>query len=179
MFSSGKDPYDLIRTMNEDMVKVDDWLQISKLSLNLNKTHFILFRRKRARLSSSVDLIIDSAKIGMIERTKFFGDKMDQNLSFQRHINYIKEKVSRGIGILYKSRHYFSFETMRILYSAFIYPYLISRKYAHTAPLFRELKLLNIKEIYIYCVQLFMCKYHHSILPSFFSDFYVRTNSIH
>ena len=87
---------------------------------------------------------------------------------------------------------------MRILYNAFIYPYFTycieiwgniyqsylepliklqkravwtivgARKYAHTAPFFRELKLLNIKEIYIYCVQLIMYKYHHSILPIFF-----------
>ena len=209
MFLSGKDPDDLIRTMNEEMVKVIDWLQINRLSLNLNKTHFILFRRKRVRISLSTDLIINNVKIDMIERTKFLGVIIDQNLSFQSHINYIKGKVARGIGILYKSKPYFSFEIMRVLYNAFIYPYFTycievwgntyqsylepliklqkravrtivgARKYAHTAPLFRELKLLNIKEIYIYCVQLFMYKYHHSILPLIFSDFYVRNNSIH
>ena len=209
MFLSGKDPDDLIRTMNEEMVKVIDWLQINRLSLNLNKTHFILFRRKRVRISLSTDLIINNVKIDMIERTKFLGVMIDQNLSFQSHINYIKGKVARGIGILYKSKPYFSFETMWILYNAFIYPYFTycievwgntyqsyleplielqkravrtivgARKYAHTAPLFREWKLLNIKEIYIYCVQLLRYKYHHSILPSIFSDFYVRNNSIH
>ena len=209
MFLSGKDPDDLIRTMNEEMVKIVDCLQINRLSLNLNKTHFILFRRKKVRISLSTDLIIHNVKIDMIERTKFLGVIIDQNLSFQSHINYIKGNVARGIGILYKSKPYFSFETMRILYNAFIYPYFTycvevwgntyqsylepliklqkravrtivgARKYAHTAPLFRELKLLNSKEIYIYCVQLFMYKYHHSILPSIFPDFYVRNNSIH
>ena len=198
MFLSGKDPDDLIRTMNEEMVKVIDWLQINRLSLNLNKTHFILFRRKRVRISLSTDLIINNVKIDMIERTKFLGVMIDQNMSFQSHINYIKGKVARGIGILYKSKPYFSFETMRVLYNAFIYPYFTycievwcntyqsylepliklqkravrtvvgARKYAHTAPLFKELKLLNIKEIYIYCVQLLMYKHHHSILPSIF-----------
>ena len=39
MFVSGKDPDDLIRTMNEEMVKVVDWLQINRLSLNLKKKH--------------------------------------------------------------------------------------------------------------------------------------------
>ena len=55
MFLSGKDPDDLIRTMNEKMVKVVDWLQINRLSLNLNKTHFILFRLKRVRITLSAD----------------------------------------------------------------------------------------------------------------------------
>ena len=40
MFLSGKDPDDLIRTMNEEMVKVVDWLQINRLSLNLKKNTF-------------------------------------------------------------------------------------------------------------------------------------------
>ena len=209
MFISGKDPDDLIRTMNEEMVKVVDWLQINRLSLNLNKTHFILFQRKRVRVSMSIDVIIDNVKIDMVERTKFLGVIIDQNLSFQSHINYIKGKVARGIGILYKSKPYFSFETMRMLYNAFIYPYFTScievwgntyksyleplvklqkcairtivgaRKCAHTALLFINLKLLNTKEIYIYCVQLFMYKHHHNILPSIFSDFFVRNNSVH
>ena len=73
MFLSGKNPDDLIRIMNEEMVKVVDWLQLNRLSLNLNKTHFILFRRKRVKTSLSEDLIINNIKIGMTERTKFLG----------------------------------------------------------------------------------------------------------
>ena len=98
-FKYGKDPDDLIRTMNEEMVKVVDWMQINRLSSNLNKTHFILYRRKRVRISLSTDLIINNVKIDMIERTKFLGVIIDQNLSFQSHINYIKVKVARGIDI--------------------------------------------------------------------------------
>ena len=209
MFLSGKNPDDLIRIMNEEMVKVVDWLQLNRLSLNLNKTHFILFRRKRVKTSLSEDLIINNIKIGMTERTKFLGVIIDQNLSFQSHILYIKGKVARGIGILYKSRPYFSLETMRMLYNAFVYPYFMycievwgnvyqtyleplvklqkravrtitgARKYEHTLPLFQNLNLLNIKEIYIYCVQLLMYKYHHDHLPPIFSDFYVQNNLVH
>ena len=207
--SVGENPDDLIRTMNEEMVKVVDWLQINRLSLNLNRTHFILFQRKRVKISLSVDLIINNVKIDMIEKTKFLGVIIDQNLPFQSHIKYIKGRVARGIGILYKSRPYFHFKTMRSLYNAIIYPYFTYcievwgntyqsyleplvklqkhairtvvgvQRYAHTLPLFTDLKLLNIKEIYVYCVQLFMYKYHRNILPSIFSDLYLRNNSIH
>ena len=95
---------------------------------------------------------------------------------------------------------------MRALHNAFIYPYFTycievwgntyqsylkplvkmqkrairtiagARKYAHTALLFLYLKLLNIKRIYIYYIQSFMYKHHHGILPSFFSDLYIRNN---
>ena len=78
------------------MIKVVDWLQINRLSLTLNKTHFILFRRKRVKISLSADLTINNIKIGMTERTKFLGVMIDQNLSFQSHIMYIRGKVARG-----------------------------------------------------------------------------------
>ena len=123
MFFTGKNPDDLIRIMTEEMVKVVNWLQINRMSLNLNKTYFILFRRKRVKISLSADFTINDVKIGMAERTKFLGVMIDQNLSFQSQIMYIKGKVARGIGILNKSRHYLNLETMRMLYNAFVYPY--------------------------------------------------------
>ena len=39
MFLSGKNPDDLIKTMNDEMINVVDWLQLNKLSLNLKKKH--------------------------------------------------------------------------------------------------------------------------------------------
>ena len=97
-----------------------NWLQINRLSLNLNKRHFIVFHRKRAKISLSADLTINNIEIGMAEKTNFLGVMIDQTPSFQSHIMYIKGKVAHGVGILYKSRPYFSLETMRMLYNAFI-----------------------------------------------------------
>ena len=50
---------------------------------------------------------------------------------------------------------------------------------AHTAPLFRELKILKLKELYIYLVQLCMYKYHHSLLPDIFLSFFERNTMVH
>ena len=82
MFLCGNDPDDLIRTMHEEMVKVVDWLQIKRLSLNLNKTHNILFQRKIFRVCFSIAVIINYVQIDMVERSKFLGVITDQNLSF-------------------------------------------------------------------------------------------------
>ena len=98
---------------------------------------------------------------------------------------------------------------MRILYNSFIYPHLTycievwgnickthmdplvkihkravrtivgARIYEHTQPIIKKLKLLNLNEIYIYFVQLFMYKYHHEILPSVFEGMFVSNSSIH
>ena len=130
-------------------------------------------------------------------------------LSFRNHVSYIKGKVARGLGILYKCRPYFTENTLKSLYNSFIYPYFTycvevwgsahktyldplekqqkrairvitnSRKYDHTDPLFLRLHLLRLKEIYLYCSQLFMYKHRHNMLPIIFSQFFERHNDIH
>ena len=42
-----------------------------------------------------------------------------------------------------------------------------AKKLDHTGPLYKKLRLLNIKEIYIYYIQLFIFKYHQKSSQSF------------
>ena len=56
MFLNGKDPNSLIDTMNIEMEKIITWLKTNKLSLNLKKTHYILFRKRRGNVLLSKDL---------------------------------------------------------------------------------------------------------------------------
>ena len=147
-------------------------------------------------------MIIDQKEIDQVEHTKFLGIVVDQNLSFNKHIQYVKGKVSRGIGILYKCRLFFNEKTRLSLYNAFIYPYfnyciivwgntfdsylkplsvaqkravrLIvgARKYDHTDPIFKSLNIMRLKQIYIFAVQTFLFRFHRNLLPSFFDEFY-------
>ena len=50
LFLSGKNPNALIETMNSEISKVIEWLKINKLSLNLKKTHFMLFRKRKKKI---------------------------------------------------------------------------------------------------------------------------------
>ena len=44
IFISGSDLYMMEKTLNDEMKKVDTWLKVNKLSLNISKTHFMLFK---------------------------------------------------------------------------------------------------------------------------------------
>ena len=145
----------------------------------------------------------------MTKSTKFLGVMIDQHLTFRDHVQYIKGKVARGIGILYKCKRYLNKCTLLTLYNAFINPYfgycitvwgntyksvldpleklqkrairLISgaMKFDHTKPLFQDLQILNLSKMYLYTVQLFLFKYHHKSLPDVFLEFYVCNNDTH
>ena len=166
--------------MNTEIVKVVDWLKINKLSLNLKKTHFIIFRKSRQKLNLENELFIDGIKIEMKTHTKFLGVLIDQHLTFEEHCKFIKGKIARGIGILYKGKKYLNQKSLLNMYYAFIYPYFTycitvwgntfsyildplmklqkralrlvdgARKYDHTAPIFEKYELLNLRNLYIY-----------------------------
>ena len=47
------------------------------------------------------------------------------NLKWHAHIGYIKNKISKYIGIIYKARKYINKQNLINLYYSFIFPYLI------------------------------------------------------
>ena len=144
-----------------------------------------------------------------VEKTKFLGVVIDNKLSWQDHINYISGKIARGIGILIKAMAFLNKETLVTLYYSFVYPYLIycnhvwgsscsknikrlfmlqkkairimcnANPRCHSAPLFKELKLLNIWQINKFLVGQFMYKCYRRTLPSVFDNYFVRTQDVH
>ena len=50
---------------------------------------------------------------------------------------------------------------------------------AHTEPIFLDLKLLNIYQLYKQKIVLFMIKYIRGCLPKLFNNYYIRNVDIH
>ena len=50
---------------------------------------------------------------------------------------------------------------------------------ANTAPLFSQLKVLDIFSINSFSVATFMYSYHHNLLPSSFHDLFLSSNQVH
>ena len=125
LFLTGKNPNELIKTMNEEISHVVDWLHINKLSINLKKTHFMVFRKRREKVHITEQLNINNVKINQVDKTKFLGVVIDPHLNFYHHIQYLKGKISRGLGLLYRGRKFFNVKTMLTLYNVFIFPYFM------------------------------------------------------
>ena len=115
---SGHNWNKIIDTMNSELVKVVEWLRANKISLNLKKRRYILFRRHRGKMKIEKDININGIKVEKTDKTKFLGVVLDQHLSFAHHTNYIRGKVARGIGILYKCRRLFNENTLLTLYNS-------------------------------------------------------------
>ena len=107
----------------KELADSSKWLKVNKLSLNITKTHYMIFSRKKA--NHQLDLRIDNQKIDETSTTKFLGVNIDSKLNWKTHISYIWGEIARGIGVLVKARMYFENDCMIKLYNAFIYLYLM------------------------------------------------------
>ena len=182
-FTIGKGLRQLIAIMNNELTKIVE----NKLSLNVEKTHYMIFRLSRNRIINDTDIRINGQIVARVACTKFLGVLIDEKLSWANNIKSIKMKIAKGTGILNKAKLYVNLSTLVTLYHSFIYPHLTyclevwggagdvkiilslfelqkivvrimksSPHKPHTEPIFLDLKLLNIYQLYKQKILLFM-----------------------
>ena len=123
---NGKHLEDLITRMQKELILLYIWLQANKLLLNGQKTYYIIFHRARIKLTSHTsDLYMGGSIITATDKLKYLGVIINDKITWIPHIIYVKYKVSKGIGTMFKARNYLKRNALVNLYHSFIYPYLI------------------------------------------------------
>jgi hypothetical protein len=187
--------------INAELSKVYDWLCVNKLSLNITKTKGMIFSFKQKTISELPKLNINNIEIGYVDDFKFLGININRNLSWQNHINYIANKLSRTNGVLCRLKNTLPTKILQMLYSALFQPYLnygittwgfadkstvnrivklqkkairnISKaKYnAHTSNLFKKLNIIKFEDMLTINCIKFFFKYENCMLPKYFENF--------
>ena len=207
-FCTGKDINTLVNTVNSELKLIVSWLNANKMSLNVDKTHFMIFKLRAKKISRQNNIVINGCTISEVESKKFLCAIIDSHLTWKLHIDHISSKVAKNIGIIIKARRIFDKDTLHTLYHSFIFPYFnycihlwgstyhsyisklevlqkrviriiagVNRR-EHTKPLFSDLKILTINNLFSYCVGLFMYKHHHGQLPEVLNIF-TKNSEVH
>ena len=100
---------DIDHHFNEDLAKVSEWLVANRLTLNQSKTEFMLIgsRQRISTFNSSPSLTINDVPIKQVSHTKSLGVHIDENLTWNVHIEKLCKKVASGIGALKRIRPLF------------------------------------------------------------------------
>ena len=208
LFRGGKNIDDIHNEISHDLDSISEWLKSNKLSLNIKKTHFIVFTRN-GTTKPHVNLCIDGHNIGEVTSTKFLGVIIDNRLNWKEHIIYISGKISKGIGIILKARKHLDKDALKTLYYSFVYPYLcycnhvwgntyktylnklviLQKKIiriiagvkprTHTEPLFKALNILNVFDINKYLIGRFMFHIYNGNALKAFKIMFTQNKSIH
>ena len=204
----GKELRELLVILNEELERINLWLKANKLTLNTQKSVFMVFQRARLK-SFNPPILINGTQLQEVSSTKYLGLIIDSKLKWIDHIAHIKKKISRGIGIITRVRPFVNKKCLSNLYHAFIYPYLLyclevwgnaldshikplcvlqnkairiinfSHYKASSDPIYITLDILPLQKLVTHRIALMMYKYSHGMLPQMIQDLYVTNNAVH
>ena len=123
-FFSNKNLASLESALNTEIQKIFTWLCINKLSLNVEKSNFVIFHAKQKIIKRDIALNINGHKLKRDNCVKYLGIYIDSNLNWKMQIDNICKKIRRSIGLLTKIRFYVSQKILIQLYYAIIYSHL-------------------------------------------------------
>ena len=99
IFYSHQDP----NFLNTELDKLSSWFQANRLSINVKKSNFVIFKSAQNRQNLDFSFFIDNNKIDRVEEVVFLGVILDQNLNWKSHIHNVARKISKSLGIIYKA----------------------------------------------------------------------------
>ena len=139
-------------TLQNNLQHVYKWLEINKIKVNVTKCKFMIF--SYGRKTEIAPLRFGDGEISETNEYKFLGVYLDNRLTFQSHINHIKNKISKSIGILYKLNNFLPPNILKTLYETLIKPYITYGIEAwHSAPnyILEKVRVLQKKSIRAIC----------------------------
>ena len=106
--------------LNSESSKLSTRLKANKLSLNIGKTHFMVFSSEKRRHYDS-SIMIDETKIEEVKKTKFVWVIIDNKPTWKDHV---ARDASRGVDMIIKAKNYVNRRGLLTLYYLFVYLYL-------------------------------------------------------
>ena len=191
--------------INTELSKVQDWLKVNKLSLNVKKTKAMVFHTAKRKVVLP-KLKLDGNEIEIVDEFNFLGFLIDKHLTWKNHINFISKKISKSIGMMCRLKHFLPKHILLTIYNSLILPHInygillwgykadklsnlqkkavriiSDTKYnAHTDPLFKTLKILKASHLCALHELKFCFKLENNILPDYFKEnFFIKNRSVH
>ena len=100
------------------------WTYANKLSLNVDKSHCMVFSNCRQYHLRVSKIQINDVNIETVTQTKSSVILIDNKLCWSSHIEYLCSKIAKGIGIIKKVKYVINKDSFIGLYYACVYPYL-------------------------------------------------------
>ena len=146
--ATGKNLDQLLQKINQKLPVIYEWLCSNKLTLNLNKTKYLIFQpRQKVNYNLYPTLKKADQCLEQSYSIKYLGLVIDCFLSWQDYIDYISSKISKSVNIITKLKRHVTKQSLVSIYYALVYPYftygcvLWGKNYE--APLAQLVKLQN------------------------------------
>ena len=138
---------DLVDKMNIEIKKLANWFRANKKAVNIGKTKFIIFHPKSKKVElNGKQIVYDNNEIGKridplliipLERFsnshkdknsrayKLLGVYLDENLTFDYHVNFLSSKLTRSLFCIKRAKQFINSKSLKLLYFALIHSNLL------------------------------------------------------
>ena len=195
--------------VNYDLHSLHEWLVSNKISLNNKKTELIYFHKARSKVPTELKIKMNGKRLTHSNNIKYLGVYLDETLMGSVHCEEHIKKLCRANGILAKARHFVPLNHLKNIYYATFSSNLfygsqvwgqslltvadkisvLQRKAvrlmsfsefnAHSNPIFKDLKILKVKDNIFLQNCLFVHDYFHSNLPTSFDNIFTKASNTH
>ena len=124
---SSPDLESLFSKVNEELAKAADWFCANKLTLNVSKTKYLIFRSKNMPIfPDKFKLKIGDEYIERIgencteEFFKFVGMRLDEFLSWDHHTKHVSNKITSANFALNQVKNVLPFHVRKLVYNSLI-----------------------------------------------------------
>ena len=115
----------LFQKMNEDLKTLTQWFNVNSLSLNVEKSNYILFRTKNKKRDFDGKIKMENRDVKQVSYTKFLGVIIDENLDWNMHIKHVLLKLASGIYSIHATKNLLPTSSKRLLYFSNVQSHLI------------------------------------------------------
>lgn len=116
---------------NSEINNLFQWFSSNKLSLNADKTKYIVIRPHQRRCNlNELNIHIRDTNLNRVGKNcsdtalKFLGLYIDESLSWKKQIAHINTKIARASFAINQVKNFLPEESLRTLYHALVYPHL-------------------------------------------------------
>lgn len=128
LFFTGTNADTIIASANDTLNRLHTWTVKNSLCINCAKTKAVLFRAKSTSCKTLNSLSINNLRIEISSSAKTLGVVFHEYMSWEHHTDYIRNKLSKTVGILRKCQRILPVPQKLMLYNALFSPHL---RYCH------------------------------------------------
>ena len=112
---SAKTSEDIEGKLNDELNNVHNWLVANKLTVNVDKSEYMLIgsRQRLAGIDRQPKIDMGGKNLRRVPMTKSSGILIDENLNWNQQIDNISMKVSIGIGMLRQVKQHISQQSLQ------------------------------------------------------------------
>lgn len=118
LYYAADSPIALEQMMQSDLKLLHKWLNRNVLTLNIGKTCYMTFGRASTLLD--FDISIDGDTIKRVRTYKYLGLILDENLTFDRHVDHIKKMIRPFIPLMWRRGRHIPAGKRKQLYHAHV-----------------------------------------------------------